>query len=183
MFTYVKADKPAVASVEAVSLVLTSFTPAMEEAAKEYASRYSHVAALPFSPKAAVESQELDHSAELAALDEVRDTIDKFNEEHPYTGASQVYMLDGEQTAYMDPEGNQTAMRALVTAALNNKSKVIAALLPTDTKVSHLGQIPMALTLRQLGESMVSMENVTVLVGKAAFESFLKDPEGYAPEG
>lgn len=183
MFTYTKANQAAVATVEAVSLVLTPFTPAMEEAAKEYASRYPHVVALPLAPKVAVESQELDHSAELAALDEVRDTIDKFNEEHPYTGASQVYMMDGEQTAYMDPEGNQTAMRALVTAALNNKAKVVAALLPTDTRVSHLGHIPAAFALRQLAESMVSMENVTLLVGKAAFESFLKDPEGYLPEG
>lgn len=126
----------------------------------------------------AVESQQLDNSKRTAELDEMRDTLSKYDEEHPHTGPLHVYLLDGVGVATMDQDA-QSSLRALVSHVLNCPHRTVAALLPEDSRVAKLEEISPSTMLRQLADTVLSTEGLTVLVGKQAFESFLANPEAH----
>jgi hypothetical protein len=161
----------------ATTVVLHGLSPSME----------SLIADLPYVKSAqaydlALETQQLDHSAQQAALDEVNDTLDKYDEDHPRTGPLHVYLLGNPSAANFDQDNETTPMKALVNAALRDKTNVVAALLPEDETVFKVADIPTSLTLRQLADTVLATESIPVLVGKAALESFLKDPTaGFKP--
>jgi hypothetical protein len=161
------------------TIVLAALTPAMESFAGDIIKTHPHVAVA--KTVAALETQQLDHSAELAAIDEVKDTLDKYDEEHPHTGPLHVYLLDGQGKAVMDQEGEETPLKALVNAALRDKRRVVAALMPQDVNYKEVGDIPPAQLLRQLADTVLAMESIPVIVGKAAFEAFLANPESVVP--
>lgn len=171
------SKNPPVASEAPVAktVVLAAFTPAMESLADSLAQTYPHVAVA--KTVAALETQQLDHSAQMAAIDDIKDTIDKYDEDHPHTGPLHVYLLDGRGAALMDQEDGDTPVRALVNAAMRDKRKIVAALMPEDVKYKSSDDIMPSTLLRQLADTILSTENITVLVGKEAFESFLANPE------
>jgi hypothetical protein len=175
------------------TIVLAAMTPAMESLALAVAKEHPHVVVATadkhytYTPigkdGVALETQQLDHSAELAAIDEVKETLDKYDEEHPHTGPLHVYLLDGQGKAVMDQEGEQTPLKALVNAALRDKRRVVAALMPQDVNYKEVGDIPPAMLLRQLADTVLAQESIPVLVGKAAFEAFVAAPESLSPVG
>jgi hypothetical protein len=126
--------------------------------------------------QAALESQQLDHSAQQAAEEEVADTLDKYATDHPRTGPLHVYLLGNPGAASFDQDNETTPMKALVNAALRSKSKMVAALMPEDETVFQVADIPQSLTLRQLADTVLAQESIPVIVGKAAFEAFMEDP-------
>lgn len=168
--------KPAAAPQVAPTLLLAGLTPACEAIAQDAVKQHKHVA---LTTVAALETQQLDHSAEEAALDEVKETLDKYDEEHPHTGPLHVYLLDGAGAAVMDQEGQDTPLKALVNAALSDPRRTIAALMPEDVNYKQTDDIAPSQLLRQLADTILSTESVVTLVGKAAFEAFVADPEGY----
>ena len=161
----------------APTVLLAALHPCMESIAEEAAAQHAHVAVTKTAP--ALETQQLDNSAEEAAIDEVRDTLDKFDAEHPHTGPLHVYLLDGQSAALMDQENGDTPVKALVNAAMRDPRRTIAALMPQDETYKVADDISPSTLLRQLANTILSTEGITVLVGKAAFESFIKDPDAY----
>lgn len=156
------------------TLVLHGLTADLESLVKTHP-----YAATAQAYQAALESQQLDHSAQQAAEDEVEDTLDKYASDHPRTGPMHVYLLGNPGAASFDQDHETTPMKALVNAALRNKSKLVAALMPEDETVFQIADIPLSLTLRQLADTVLAQESIPVLVGKAAFESFIQDPAAY----
>lgn len=170
---------PAPKAAVAHTVILAAFTPSMESLAADVIKSHPHVGVA--KNVAALETQQLDHSAEIAAMDDIKDTLDKYDEDHPHTGPLHVYLLDGQGAALMDQENGDTPLRALVNAALKDKRKLVAALLPEDHSVSQVEDLNPSTLLRQLADTILSTESITVLVGKAAFEAFVTNPPIDAP--
>jgi len=155
------------------TIVLAGLTPVTEALAQSLAKRYTHVTT---ATAVALETQQLDHSAELAAEEEVKDTVDKYDADHPHTGPLQVYLLDGQGAAVMDQASEDTPLQALVNAVIRNPRRTVAALMPEDENIKAIEDIPPSLILRQLADTILTTEGITTLVGKEAFEAFVKDP-------
>lgn len=166
----VPVKAPAIEPVQ-TTIVLHGLTAGLESLVQAY----PHVASAK-AYQATMESQQLDHSAAMAAEEEVADTLDKYASDHPRTGPLHVYVLGNPGAASFDQDNETTPMKALVNAALRNKSKVVAALMPEDASVFQIADIPPSLSLRQLADTVLTQESIPTLVGKAAFESFIKDP-------
>lgn len=154
------------------TIVFHGLTPGLESLLQSH----PHTASVE-AYQLALESEQLDHSAQLAAELEVQDTLNKYASDHPHSGPMHVYLLGDPSAPSYDRENETTPMKALVNAALRNKSKIVAALLPEDETVSKVADIPNTLSLRQLADTVLAQESVPVIVGKAAFEAFLKDPD------
>jgi hypothetical protein len=138
-------------------------------------AEYPHVQ---FGLAPALETQQLDNSAAKAAEEEAEETIAKYAADHPHTGPLAVFMLDGKGAGSMDEEGDG-AMRAMISSALLNPLRTVACLIPEDVKVTTPDDISPATMLRQMVDTVLSTEGITVIVGRAATESFLADPDGY----
>jgi hypothetical protein len=169
----------------APTLLVTGLTPSTESLATHLARRYEHIGVESYQDviasqqaalKSSLETQQLDHSAQKAALDEVQETIDKYDEDHPHTGPLHVYLLDGQGKALMDQETEDSPLKALVNAAMRDPRRTVACLMPEDATYKEADDISPSTLLRQLADTILSTEGVTILVGKEACESFLQDP-------
>lgn len=176
MFTK-KTHHPA--AIVPTTVVLSAFAPSQESYLAELPTRFPGVEVI---AGAALESQQLDHSAQQAALDKVIDTLDKYDEDHPHTGPMHIYLLDGQGLAGGDPQGEGT-LRALVNSAMNQPYRTVAALMPEDRTITKAEELAPSTLLRQLADSVLSTEGVTILVGAAALEAFLVNPPVRSIEG
>ncbi len=168
MFPYRKASP--FKAVPSMTLAITA--PHLSGLVADLQSRMPHIA---FVQTAALESQQQDAADRQAAIDSVEKTIDEYDNEHPHTGPLHVYMLDGKGAVGMDDE-SESALRALMHSAINSPTRTIAALMPEDNTVTKKEDLSMSTMLRQLADSVLSTEGVTLLVGKAALEAYLENP-------
>lgn len=167
-----KKYTPVAAAPVPTTVKVLAFAPSLESYLSDLSTRFPGVAV---GTGPSLESQQLDNSAQQAAVDQVLDTLDKYDEDHPHTGPVHVYLLDGQGLSAGDPQGEGT-LHALVNAALNTPHRTVAALIPEDATVRRVEDLEPSTLLRQLAESVLSTEGVTLLVGREALEAFLANP-------
>lgn len=167
-----KKNTPVVPAAVETTVRVLAFAPSLENYLSTLPSRFPGVL---IGQGPSMESQQLDNSAQQAAVDQVLDTLDKYDEDHPHTGSMHVYLLDGQGLSAGDPQGEGT-LHALVSAALNDPRRTVAALVPEDASVSKIEDLAPSTLLRQLAETVLSTEGITILVGREALETFLANP-------
>jgi hypothetical protein len=120
-----------------------------------------------------METQQLDNSEKQAALDGIKETIVDYDNKHPHTGPTNVYLLDGRGMGNAD----DSVVNGLIAASLRNPSNTLAALIPEDVRVAKPDDLSPSSMLKQLADSVLSSDGVRCVIGRHALEAFLKGDE------
>lgn len=126
-----------------------------------------------------LETQQLDNSEKMAVMDRIKETINNYDNKHPHTGPTHIYLLDGRGMGNAD----DGVVDALITSSLRNPGSTLAALIPEDTRYSKPDDLSPSTMLRQLADRVLASEGVRCVVGKAALEAFLQGDDHFVHTG
>ena len=128
---------------------------------------------------AGLETQQLDNSEREAMIDRIKSTINDYDNKHPHTGPTHIYLLDGHGMGNAD----DGVVNALIASSLRNPSQTLAALIPENVNYTRPDDLSPASMLRQLADQVLASEGVRCVVGRKALEAFLEGDEQYVHVG
>lgn len=126
-----------------------------------------------------LETQQLDNSEREAMMDRIKSTINDYDNKHPHTGPTHIYLLDGRGLGNAD----DGVVNALISSSLRNPSHTLAALIPENTSYASPDDLSPSSMLKQLANRVLASEGVRCVVGKRALEAFLDGDEQYVVVG
>lgn len=127
----------------------------------------------------AMETQQLDNSEQEAIMDRIKSTINDYDNKHPHTGPTHVYLLDGHGMGNAD----DGVVTALIASSIRNPDHTLAALIPENTSYTKPDDLSPSSMLRQLANRVLDTDGVRCVIGRHALEAFLAGDESFVQVG